>query len=297
MHKSGFVAVVGRPNVGKSTLINALLGQKISIVTSKPHTTRHAILGVLSEPDSQIVFIDTPGLEMRPKNLLNRNMNKAAAGALETADLSLLVVEAGKWTPADDHALEYIRRCGAPCIVAVNKLDRIRPRSAALPYLQALVGRYDFAEIVPISALRNDNLDALKRVLVSGLPEQEAFYAADMTTNRGLSFRAAEILREKLMHHLRQELPYGLGVEIAELEEDETGRLCIDAIIWVDRESHKGIVVGKGGQIIKKVGTAARQEMQTLFDKSVHLESRVKVKKNWSDNAPALQQMGYDGEL
>jgi GTP-binding protein Era len=296
VHKSGFVAVVGRPNVGKSTLLNNLIGQKISIVTSKPHTTRHAILGVLTRPDYQVVFIDTPGLEARPKSLMNRNMNRAATGALEAADLVVLVIEAGKWSPADDQALGLIKRSARPCVAVVNKIDRVKPKNRLLPYLQQLQQRYDFAGIVPVSALQSDNIAVLEKVLVDLLPEQEPLYPAEMLTNRGVQFRVAEILREKLMHHLRQELPYGLGVEISELEENE-GRLCVDAIIWVDRESHKGIVVGKGGEVIKKIGTAARHEMQEIFGQPVRLESRVKVKKNWSDNAQALQQMGYDGEL
>lgn len=296
MHKSGFVAVVGRPNVGKSTLLNNLIGTKISIVTSKPHTTRHAILGVLTRPGHQLVFIDTPGLEARPKSLMNRNMNRAATGALEASDLVVLVVEAGKWVPGDDQALGLVRSSAKPCVVVVNKIDRVRPKDKLLPYLQALQQRFDFAEIVPVSALQSDNLAALERVLVDRLPEQEPLYPAEMLTNRGVQFRAAEILREKLMHHLRQELPYGLGVEVSQLEEND-GRLSIDAIIWVDRESHKGIVVGKGGELIKKIGTSARHEMQETFGMPVRLDSRVKVKKNWSDNSQALQQMGYDGEL
>ena len=287
---------MGRPNVGKSTLLNNLIGQKISIVTSKPHTTRHAILGVLTRPDYQVVFIDTPGLEARPKSLMNRNMNRAATGALEAADLVVLVIEAGKWSPADDQALELIKRSARPCVAVVNKIDRVKPKDRLLPHLQQLQQRYDFAGIVPVSALQSDNIAVLEKVLVDLLPEQEPLYPAEMLTNRGVQFRVAEILREKLMHHLRQELPYGLGVEISELEENE-GRLCVDAIIWVDRESHKGIVVGKGGEVIKKIGTAARHEMQEIFGQPVRLESRVKVKKNWSDNAQALQQMGYDGEL
>ena len=297
MHKSGFVAVIGRPNVGKSTLVNALVGAKISIVTSKPHTTRHAILGMLTKADYQVVFIDTPGFDTRVGKLLNRTMNRAAVGASDSADLILFVVEAGHWTAGDDAALELIRRAGQPCILAVNKIDRIRPRDSLLPFLQATSARYDFSDIVPISALDAENLQTLEAVIVSRLPEQEALYSAELQTNRGLRFRAAEILREKLMHHLRQELPYGVGVEILEFEEDPDGRYVIDATIWVERDSHKGIIVGRGGETIKLIGRAARLEMQEIFSHPVHLESRVKVKKNWSDNAQALQQLGYDGEL
>lgn len=296
-HRSGFVAVVGRPNVGKSTLMNALVGQKISIVTSKPHTTRHAILGVLTEANFQIVFIDTPGLEARSGKLINRMMNKAAVGALEGADKILFVIEAGKWTDADDQALQLIRGTNLPCLLVVNKIDRIRPKTKLLPFLQKVSGFHKFAEIVPVSASTDVNLDRLKEVLVSHLPEQEALYSAEMLTDRGIRFRVAEILREKLMQNLYQEVPYGLGIEINEVEEDDSGRLCIDATIWVEQDSHKGIVVGRGGEGIKKVGSAARQEMQELLGQPVHLESRVKLKKNWSDNAQALAQMGYDGDV
>jgi GTP-binding protein Era len=297
VHKSGFVAVVGRPNVGKSTLVNALVGAKISIVTSKPHTTRHAILGMLTRSEYQIVFIDTPGFDNRVGKLLNRTMNRAAVGALDNADIVLFVVEAGRWSAGDDAALELIKRSERPCILAVNKIDLVKPRDSLLPYLQATSSRYEFMDIVPISATDQNNLVTLEAVLSSRLPEQEALYAAELQTNRGLRFRAAEILRGKLMHFLHQELPYGVGVEILEFEEDEDGRYAIDAVIWVERDSHKGIIVGRGGETIKLIGRAARLEMQEIFARPVHLESRVKVKKNWSDNARALQQLGYDGEL
>ncbi len=297
VYRSGFVAVIGRPNVGKSTLVNALVGHKISIVTSKPHTTRHAIIGVLTEADFQVVFIDTPGLATRSGKLMNRAMNKAVVGAIEGADIVFFVLEAGKWSAADANALQLISRSNLPCILIINKIDRIKPKTKLLPFLQTVSERHEFMEIIPVSATNNVNLDRVKEVLVKKLPEQEALYAAEMLTNRGVRFRVAEILREKLMQNLHQEVPYGLGVEINELEEDESGRLHIDATIWVDRESHKGIVVGRGGETIKKIGSAARQDMQEALDKPVHLESRVKLKKNWSDNAQALRDLGYDGEV
>ena len=296
-HRSGFITVLGRPNVGKSTLVNALVGHKISIVTSKPHTTRHAILGVLTEPDFQIVFIDTPGLETKSRNLMNRAMNRAATGALENADLVLLVVEAGRWNAGDDRALELIRQSGWPCIVVANKIDKVKPKAKLLPYLQKLNGKYDFVDIVPVSATNVDNLDTLQKVLVGRLPEQEALYSAEMRTNRDVRFHVAEVLREKLMKSLHHELPYGIGVEINEIGEDEDGQLCVDATIWVERESHKGIVVGRGGQTLKHVGQAARLELQEALEQRVRIDSRVKLKKNWSDNAQALNQLGYDGEL
>ncbi len=297
MHRSGFIAVVGRPNVGKSTLVNALVGHKISIVTSKPHTTRHAILGVLTEPESQMVFIDTPGMDGGTGRMMNRAMNKAATAALSSADLVVFVVEAGVWKDKDQQALDQITQAALPAVLVVNKIDRVRPKDKLLPVLAEHAGRYDFAAIVPVSALKSDNLTSLRNQLVSLLPEQEAFYDADTITNRDLSFRAAETLREKLMHALRDEVPYGLGVEISSLKEEHDGRLIIDATIWVDRESHKGIVIGKQGQLLKEAGTAARQELQRLLDRRVHLQSHVKVKRNWSDNAQSIRQLGYDGEL
>ena len=297
MHRSGFVAVIGRPNVGKSTLVNALVGHKISIVTSKPHTTRHAILGVLTAEDYQLVFIDTPGMDGGTGRLLNRAMNKAATAALDSADLVVLVVEAGVWKEKDEQALEQLQRAGLPAVLVVNKIDRVRPREQLLPVLEEHGKRHDFAAIIPVSALKSDNLQQLRDVLVAELPEQEAFYDPATLTNRDLSFRAAETLREKLMHALREEVPYGLGVEIASLREEDDGRLVIDATIWVDRESHKGIVIGKRGQQLRAVGTAAREELQRLLERRVHLQSHVKVKRNWSDNAQALRDLGYDGEM
>ncbi|NND54755.1 MAG: GTPase Era [Gammaproteobacteria bacterium] len=297
MHRSGFVAVVGRPNVGKSTLVNALVGHKISIVTSKPHTTRHAILGVLTEADYQIVFIDTPGMDGGTGRLLNRAMNKAATAAIDSADLVILVTEAGRWQQRDEQALEQLKQAGLPAILVVNKIDRVHPRDRLLPMLAEHGNRHDFVAIVPVSALKSDNLRQLRQALVDALPEQEALYDAAMLTNRDISFRAAETLREKLMHALREEVPYGLGVEIASLDEEADGRLIIDATIWVDRESHKAIVIGKGGQQLRAVGTAAREELQYLLDRRVHLQSHVKVKRNWSDNAQALRDLGYDGEM
>lgn len=296
-HRSGYVAVIGRPNVGKSTLVNALVGHKISIVTSKPHTTRHAILGVLTETHWQLIFIDTPGMDGGTGRLMNRAMNKAATAALGHADLVLLVVEAGRWQAKDQQALEQIQESGLPAVLVVNKIDRIKPREKLLPELAGHDQRHEFAAIVPVSALREENLQQLREQLVALLPEQEAFYDRNTLTNRDLRFRAAETLREKLMHTLRDEVPYGLGVEISSLKEDEDGRLIIDATIWVDRESHKGIVIGKRGQLLKEVGTAAREELQGALQQRVHLQSHVKVKRNWSDNAQSIRQLGYDGEL
>jgi GTP-binding protein Era len=291
--RSGIVAILGRPNVGKSTLINALVGQKISIVTSKPQTTRHAIVGILTDSDYQAVLVDTPGLLSRAGKLINRSMNQAAAGSLAGADLSLLLVEAGHWQAGDNHVLERIRRSRVPCILTINKVDRVRPKAGLLPYIEESAARGDFVEIVPVSALKGSNLDRLKQQILQYLPEGECIYPAGDTTDRSMEFRVAELLREKLMQSLKDEVPYGLCVEIEELVERD-GLALVDAVIWVDRESHKGIVVGRGGLRLKSVGRAARLELQKLFNRKFYLETRVKVKRNWSNDAALLRQLGYD---
>ncbi|MEO8443404.1 MAG: GTPase Era [Gammaproteobacteria bacterium] len=291
--RTGFVAIVGRPNVGKSTLVNALVGRKISIVTPRPQTTRHAIVGVLSRPDSQVLFVDTPGLHTTQRNLLNRAMNRAVDGALVGADVALFVVEAGAWKAADSFVLEHVLAAHIPVILAVNKVDLVRPKSALLPYLLTCETRAAFHAIVPISAARPDNLDRLLGQLTGLLPVGPPLYPLDAATDRGMEFRVAEVIREKLLIALRQEVPYGLAVEILALEQ-KPGVVLADAVIWADRDSHKGIVVGKGGATIKEVGTAARLELEQIFGLRFYLETHVKVKTNWADNARALQQFGFE---
>jgi GTP-binding protein Era len=278
--------------VGKSTLVNALVGEKVSIVTSKPNTTRHAILGVLTREAHQIIFIDTPGMTSQHKRLIDKAMHRAAAGSMAGADIIVFVVEAGTWSAADADVLKMIRGAGLPCVLVVNKVDRIKPRNALLPFLDARSKEFDYAEIVPVSALRNDNLESLEAVLARQLPEETPLYPAEMLTDKGVRFRIAELVREKLMQNLRQELPYGIGVEVDVLEETDD-RLNASVIIWVSKESHKGIVIGPRGQGVKQVGQAARLELQQTFDCKVHLETRVKVKRNWADNARWVQQLGY----
>ncbi len=291
--RTGFVAIVGRPNVGKSTLVNALVGRKISIVTPRPQTTRHAIMGVLTRPASQVLFVDTPGLHTRQRNLLNRAMNRAVEGALVGAEVALFVVEAGAWKAADSFVLEHALATKIPVILAVNKVDLVRPKSALLPYLLACEKRAAFHAIVPVSAANSDNLDRLLEQVTDLLPAGPPLYPLDATTNRSMAFRVAEMLREKLLIALRQEVPYGLAVEILALEE-KPGVVLADAVIWADRESHKGIVVGKGGATIRDVGTAARLELEKIFGLRFHLETHVKVKTNWADSARALQQFGFE---
>lgn len=291
--RTGFVAIVGRPNVGKSTLVNALVGRKISIVTPRPQTTRHAIVGVLTRPNSQVLFVDTPGLHTRMRSLLNRAMNRAVEGALVGADVALFVVEAGTWKAADNFVLEHALAAKIPVILAVNKVDLVRPKSTLLPYLLACERRATFEAIVPISATGTDNLDRLLELLTGLLPIGPPLYPLDAATDRGMEFRVAEIIREKLLIALRQEVPYGLAVEILALEQ-KPGVVLADAVIWADRDSHKGIVVGKGGATIKEVGTAARLELEKIFGLRFYLETHVKVKTNWADNARVLQQFGFE---
>jgi GTP-binding protein Era len=279
--------------VGKSTLVNALVGRKISIVTPRPQTTRHAIVGVLTRPDAQLMFVDTPGLHARVRNMLNRAMNRAVEGALAGADVALFVVEAGAWKAGDSYVLEHVVAAGIPVVLAVNKIDLVRPKAAVLPFLQACQERAEFKAIVPVSASSGDNLDRLTDLLAGLLPEGPPLYPLDADTDRGLEFRIAEMIREKLLIALRQEVPYGLAVEILALEE-RPGVVLADAVIWADRDSHKGIVVGKGGATIREVGTAARLELEKIFGRRFHLETHVKVKSNWADSARTLQQFGFE---
>jgi GTP-binding protein Era len=291
--RTGYVAIVGRPNVGKSTLVNALVGRKISIVTPRPQTTRHAIVGVLTRPNAQVLFVDTPGLHTRMRSLLNRAMNRAVEGALVGADVALFVVEAGVWKAADSYVLEHVVAAKIPVILAVNKVDLVRPKSTLLPYLSACERRAAFTAIVPIAAASADNLDRLLDVVTGLLPVGPPLYPLDATTDRNMEFRVAEVIREKLLIALRQEVPYGLAVEILALEQ-KPGVVLADAVIWADRDSHKGIVVGKGGATIKEVGTAARLELEKIFGLRFYLETHVKVKTNWADNARVLQQFGFE---
>lgn len=291
--RCGFVAVIGRPNVGKSTLINALLGQKISIVTPKPQTTRHRILAVHSEPDSQIIFIDTPGLHRGSGKAMNRLMNRTAANALAEADVVLFVSEAGRWTREDQDVLQRLQSCNTPAIALLNKIDKVQPRERLLQALSDSSARHDFAEIMPISARKGDNLDRLLALLPQYLPLSPPLFPHDMLTDRSEIFRAAEVIREKLTLSLSQELPYGLTVQIEQYLRESKG-IAINAIVWVERDSQKGIVVGKGGSLLKKIGRAARLELKAQFGQPVHLELWVKVKDNWADSEKELQSLGYD---
>lgn len=291
--RSGFVALVGRPNVGKSTLLNALVGQKVSIVTPKPQTTRHRIAGILSRPGWQAVFLDTPGLNARRPTGLNRSMNRAALGSLAEADLLFMVVDATRWTGEDETVLARVRDAGTPTVLVLNKVDRVQPRQRLLPQIERLAALHPFTGIVPVSARDGDNLDRLAALLPALLPVGEPLYPDDQVTDRSERFMVAEIVREKLTLLLREELPYGLTVEIERWEE-EAGRLTIGAVIWVEREGQRRIVIGEGGSMLKEAGGQARLDINRLLERRVHLELWVKVRENWADNEAALRNFGYD---
>ena len=292
--RSGFVALIGRPNVGKSTLLNALLGRKLSIVTPRPQTTRHRVIGLLNLPGGQIAFVDTPGLHRGPKRALNRAMNRSAAAALGDADLALFVVEGLKWTAEDQLALQRVKESGRPAIAVVNKVDRARPRERLLPYLAELAARHEFLEVVPVSAQKASNLEALLRVTLAALPEGAPLFPPEQFTDRSLSFRIAETIREKLTLELVEELPYGIAVEVESIDASEPGRTVVSAVIWVDRAGQKPIVIGAGGERLKRIGRAARTELNQLLGGRFHLTLWVKVREDWADDARALATLGIE---
>jgi len=292
-HRSGFVAVIGRPNTGKSTLVNALVNEKISIVTSKAQTTRHSILGILTKPDVQIVFVDTPGLHAGSTKLIHRAMNRSATASMIGADLALFVTDATGWTRADDHAAGRLEEAGIPAFLIVNKLDLLKRREDLLPVIENFSARGDFVEIIPVSARRGTNLDRLLDTIRKIMPVGPELFPPDVKTDRSMEFRIGEVLREKMLSLLHQEVPYGLAVEVLALER-RPDLILVDAIAWVERESHQGIVVGRGGERIKKISTLAREDLESIFARRFYLTTRVKVKENWGDNERALRQLGYE---
>ena len=292
-YRCGMVAVIGRPNVGKSTLINAVMGRKVSIVTAKPQTTRHRILAVHTGDDAQIIFVDTPGLHRKAGKAMNKLMNRTAANALADADVVLFVSDATHWTTEDDDVLQRLKQAHAPVVAVLNKIDKVHPREILLDALRLMAARMDFAEIIPISAQRHDNLDQLMTMLPRFLPESPPLFPADMHTDRSKEFHAAEVIREKLTLMLHQELPYGLTVQVERYLVEKSG-ITINAVIWVERDSQKGIVVGKHGGVLKKVGRSARLELKEQLQCNVHLEMWVKVKTNWADNEKDLMNLGYE---
>ena len=295
MFRCGYVALVGRPNVGKSTLLNRLLGQKLSITADKPQTTRHRIVGIKTIADAQLLYVDTPGLHLQANKAMNRYLNRAASSALHEVDVVAFVVEAQKWTDEDQAVVDRLTQLSVPVFAVVNKIDRVRDKGALLPFLKTLSERFGFAEIVPVSAQDGSNLERLEQALKERLPEGEAVYDADQLTDRPSRFIAAELIREKLTRRLQRELPYALTVEIEQFKEQD-GVLHIDGLIWVERDSQKSIVIGKGGAMLKEVGRQARADMEKTFGAKVFLRLWVKAKEGWSDDERALRSLGYSDE-
>jgi GTP-binding protein Era len=295
--RAGFAALVGRPNVGKSTLLNALVGEKVSIVTPRPQTTRHRITGLVNRPGLQVAFVDTPGLHAAARRALNRAMNRTAAAALHDADLVVFVVEALRWTDEDEAVMQRIRDSGRPALAVVSKADSARPRERLLPFIAQLAERHPFRTIVPVSAVRGENLEELIAAIGRELPMSPQLFDETDRTDRDLRFRITEIIREKLTLELNQEVPYGIAVEIEKMEReqmDAAEREVIHAVIWVDREGQKPIVIGAGGARLKRVGSSARREIVALLGRRCHLELWVKVRENWADNAQALRTLGLE---
>ena len=281
--RAGLAPILGRPNVGKSTLLNRLLDEKVSIETRKPQTTRHAITGVRHTDESQLVLVDTPGLHAPGARLLSRSMNRAALGAVAGADVVLMMVEAGRWLAGDNRVLEEIGKSGLKCILIVNKIDRLRRREELFPFLEECAAKGEFAEIVPVSALRGDNLDRLGEVIAEYLPEGGPLYPPEAVTDRDLSFRIAEMLREKLTLNTHREVPYDLDVVVTSL--DSRSRAVVAELeVRVNRASQRGIVIGRGGLRLKAAARQARMELQRIFKRPFHLRAQVRVRKNWFNN-------------
>lgn len=290
--KSGTIAIVGRPNVGKSTLLNRLVGEKISIVSRKAQTTRHRIMGILTQPDAQYVFVDTPGFQTRHTNALNRAMNRGVTQALAEIDVVVLVVDADRFD-AKDKAVIQLLTPERPVILAVNKIDQIKDKTRLLPILANLATQYSFVAIVPLSAATGSQLDDLLAEIRKQLPHKELLYGEDEITDRSERFLAAEFIREKLFRLTGDELPYAATVEVEKFEIDGALRR-ISAAIVVDRQAHKGIVIGKSGETLKRIASEARQDMERLFDGKVFLEVFVKVKSGWSNDERLLKSLGYE---
>lgn len=290
--KSGFVALIGRPNVGKSTLLNHLLGQKISIVSRRPQTTRHRIHGIKSTDEGQAVFVDTPGMHASGKLAMNRYLNRTADTALLDVDVVVWVIDRPAWLAEDELVLKRIERTSAPVILVINKIDRIDNKDVLLPFLLKAEEVFKFAAIIPVSAHKRDNLEALEARIMDLLPEGDPIYPDDQITDRSMRFMAAEVIREKLLRSLGQEVPHALTVEIEQFKVE--GNLTrIAAVIWVERPGQKAIVIGHQGQVLKRVGERARLDLEAMLDGKVYLQLWVKVKDGWSDDERALRSLGY----
>ena len=290
--RCGYVALVGRANVGKSTLLNHLLGHKLSITSRKPQTTRHSLLGIHNTADAQLLIVDTPGIQETTKRAIDRHMNRASLSMLKDVDLVVMVIDRDHWTSADDYVLAQVQHSATKALCAINKVDRLEPKERLLPLMERLTGLAVFDEVIPISALRGRNLDVLIERVVARLPESPPMFPPDQLTDRDERFLVQEIIREKLVRQLGQELPYASTVLIESFKERE-GLTHIHAVIVVEREGQKPIIIGRGGQRLKLIGTEARKDIEGLLDQKVMLELWVKVRDSWADDEMALRQFGY----
>jgi len=295
--KSGYVAIIGRPNVGKSTLINRVLGQKLCITSRRPQTTRHRILGIKTTDDAQLIYVDTPGLHIDDKRAMNKYMNRAAASSIDHVDVILFVVDGMNWTEEDQQVLERLKTSAqAPVILVINKMDKLADKEVMLPHIEKLAEQYNYSNVLPISARKGVNVEQLEAEIKKLMPEGDLIFPEDQFTDRSSRFLAAELVREKLFRHLGQELPYSITVEIEQFDVEEK-LYRIGAVIYVERSGQKAIVIGKGGELLKSIGKEARLEMESLFDQKVFLRLWVKVREGWGDNERMLKNLGYNDEL
>lgn len=293
----GFVAIVGRPNVGKSTLLNQLLGQKVSITSRKAQTTRHRIVGIDTQDNDQVIYIDTPGLHIEEKRAINRLMNRAASSSIGDVELVIFVVEGTHWNDDDEMVANKLKDCKCPVLLVINKIDNVIDKTQLLPHIQEISQKVNFLDVVPISAEKGDGVDIIRKIVKTHLPEGEHHFPEDYITDRSQRFMASEIIREKLMRFLGDELPYSVTVEIEQFKVDErNGMYRINGLILVERDGQKKMVIGNKGEKIKKIGIEARKDMQSFFDNKVHLELWVKVKAGWADDERALRSLGYSDD-
>lgn len=289
----GFIAIVGRPNVGKSTLLNQLLGQKVSITSRKAQTTRHRVVGIHTEGAYQSIYVDTPGLHIEEKRAINRLMNRAANSSIGDVELIVFVVEGTNWTADDEMVVNKLKEQKKPVLLAINKIDNVKDKSLLLPHIQFLSEKMKFMDVVPISAEKGEGLETILTIVQKQLPKGEHHFPEDYVTDRSQRFMASEIIREKLMRYLGDELPYSVTVEIEQFVTNEKGRYDIHGLIWVEREGQKKMVIGNKGSKLKIIGTEARRDMEKTFDNKVHLELWVKVKSGWADDERVLNSLGY----
>ena len=294
-HRCGYVAIIGRPNVGKSTLLNHILGIKLSITSRKPQTTRHQILGIKTDENVQTVYVDTPGLHQRRGSAINKYMNRSAASVMSDVDVLLFVIQAMEWTDEDDAVLQRLETMKTPVILVVNKIDQVNDKEALLPFISEISSKFKFHDVIPTAAVKNLNLDKVEASVAALLPENEAFYPEDQLTNRSMRFLAAEIIREKLVRELGQELPYTSTVNIDKYDDDED-IIRIHATIFVESNGQKTIIIGRKGARLKSIGTKSRKDIEAMADKKVYLNLWVKVREGWSNDEHALRGLGYGDE-